>query len=76
VLNHANAQVLADAFGADTAAWMGRNVEVFADPSIMFRGKRTGGVRVRALPLERKLPARKSPSVPASEAKFDDPLAL
>ena len=36
----------------DTEGWRGRQIILFADMSIMFGGKRVGGLRARALPPE------------------------
>lgn len=46
-LNWGNAQTIADVYGAETDNWIGKQIEVFVDPSVMFQGKRIGGIRVR-----------------------------
>jgi hypothetical protein len=48
VLNKSVATVLADMFGDDTDKWIGKRVEVYTDHSIMFAGRRVGGIRLRA----------------------------
>lgn len=48
ILNRGNGETVAALYGDDTDAWVGRPIEIYADPSIMFGGKRVGGVRVRA----------------------------
>lgn len=47
VLNKGNAITISESFGDDTDAWPGKTIEVYHDPSVMFAGKRIGGVRVR-----------------------------
>lgn len=48
VLNNTNAQLLAAATGETTVEGVkGKAIEVFVDPTVMFGGKRTGGLRIR-----------------------------
>ena len=47
ILNKSNATSIADVYGEETSAWPGKTIEIYTDPSIMFQGKRVGGVRVR-----------------------------
>jgi len=47
IVNSTNWQVCEDAFGGDSDDWAGNVIEVYVDPGVMFKGKRTGGVRVR-----------------------------
>lgn len=47
ILNQVNWQTLEDAYGEDSDDWRGKPVEVYVDPSVMFGGRRVGGVRVR-----------------------------
>lgn len=42
-------RVLAHAWGTDASVWIGRRVELFCDPAIVFGGKAVGGTRVRRL---------------------------
>ncbi len=46
VLNKTNANVVAAAYGDDTAAWQGRPVEVFPTP-VEFKGQMVDGIRLR-----------------------------
>jgi hypothetical protein len=46
-LNKTNALNLADLFGDDTDDWIGHTIELYRD-NVMFQGKRTAAVRVRA----------------------------
>jgi hypothetical protein len=49
VLNATNFETLAEITGnPDSDEWSGHQVEVYHDSSIHFRGKRTGGIRVRS----------------------------
>jgi hypothetical protein len=49
VLNVTNGSIIASILGSDnTDDWTGGQIILFNDPSIMFKGKRTGGIRVRA----------------------------
>src|SRR5271169_6308688 len=43
VLNKGNALLLSSAYGDETDAWPGRPVVIWADPSVMYAGKRVGG---------------------------------
>ena len=49
VLNPTNKTTLVDAFGKDPGVWKGVTVGIYVDPTVMFEGKRTGGVRLRSL---------------------------
>jgi len=49
ILNRTNAEFLVAAFGDDSDHWLGKTVEIYVDPNVMFGGKRIGGVRVRAV---------------------------
>lgn len=55
ILNRGNWSVLEEAYGEDSDSWSGHPVEVYVDPSVMFAGKRVGGVRVR-VPDQEKAP--------------------
>lgn len=50
VLNLTNGQVLYEAFGQDTDAWINKAVEIYSDPNIMMGPKRVGGLRLRVAP--------------------------
>ena len=49
VLNKTNANVIAAAYGDDTAGWTGKSVEVFPT-QVEFRGQLVDGVRLRIKP--------------------------
>lgn len=49
ILNKGNATVLYEAYG-EPIGWPGKQVEVYADPNVMFGGKRVGGLRL-AIPV-------------------------
>lgn len=42
-------RVLAAAWGADAAKYIGRSITLFGDPSVKWAGQEVGGIRVRAL---------------------------
>jgi len=82
-LNSTNAQLIAAFMGSEeTDDWTGRPIVLYADPSISFGGKLTGGIRARA-PRTRPAPApatapptRPKPSpaqAPTNEAGEVDP---
>jgi hypothetical protein len=49
VLNMANFQAIVAATGSDNSdGWIGKKVVVYLDPTIVFGGKVTGGLRIRA----------------------------
>lgn len=49
VLNQTNGQILAVILGNDDFdAWLNRRIVLYNDPTIVFAGKVTGGIRVRA----------------------------
>lgn len=47
VLNKTNAKVLARQWGNDSAAWIGKTVEIYFDPNVEYAGERVGGLRLR-----------------------------
>src|SRR5690606_19246814 len=48
VLNRSNIRILAELLESEeTDDWRGKRVEMFHDPSILFKGKRIGGIRFR-----------------------------
>jgi len=48
ILNIGNATAVTELYGDDSANWVGKRVEVYTDPNVMFGGKRVGGLRLRA----------------------------
>lgn len=46
VLNVTNKNIIKDAYGPETDAWIGKQLEVFAD-KVQFKGQMTDGIRVR-----------------------------
>jgi hypothetical protein len=74
VLNFTNKEILVNAFGKNPADWLNSAVGILVDPNVMFGGKRTGGVRLRALlppaaakPATRPAP-QPTPTQPAAAA--------
>lgn len=47
ILNNTNWMALEDAYGEESDGWKGKPVEIYLDPSVMYGGKRVGGVRLR-----------------------------
>jgi hypothetical protein len=47
ILNNTNWLICEDAYGEDSDSWIGRKIELYFEPNVMFGAKRTGGVRVR-----------------------------
>lgn len=48
ILNRGNAETIGGLYGDDSDAWIGKSIELYVDPSVMFGSKRVGGLRVRA----------------------------
>lgn len=62
VCNKTNLRILAASFAdSETDHWLGKEIIIYNDPSVMYAGKVAGGVRVK---VEVK--------VPETEADFDD----
>lgn len=60
ILKTTNIHILADIAGSSpdddiAVTWPGLKIEVFRDPSVMFKGQRTGGIRIR--PVSHAAPA-------------------
>ena len=47
IVNSTNWDTLESAYGPDSDGWLNKPVELFVDPSVMYAGKRVGGLRVR-----------------------------
>jgi len=47
ICNRTNWTTCEEAFGPDSDQWVGKTIEVYHDTSIMFKGQRKGGTRVR-----------------------------
>jgi hypothetical protein len=47
IVNRTNGNIIADAYGDDTDAWVGKTIELFNNPSVTYAGKRVGGISVR-----------------------------
>ena len=71
VCNKTNAVVIAESYGDDTEAWVGRDIVIFALP-VDFQGKTVEGIRVR-------VPATPQPTVqhaPVAPAPVPDAAPL
>ena len=42
-------RVLASAWGKDTTVWVGRQMELYRDPTVRWAGEEVGGIRIKAL---------------------------
>lgn len=42
-------RVLAAAWGRDSSLWVGRHVQLYFEPTVMWAGKEVGGIRIKAL---------------------------
>lgn len=50
ILNRTNCESLEEICGTDDyGAWVGHTVVLFTDPTVMFGGKRVGGLRIRSV---------------------------
>lgn len=47
VLNGINWMICEELYGDDSDGWIGKPIEVYADPNVMFGNKRVGGLRLR-----------------------------
>lgn len=56
-LNKTNKEVIKALYGAMTEDWTGKSVIVYNDPTVMNKGQRVGGVRLRAPGAERSTPS-------------------
>jgi len=78
-LGSTNAQLIAAAVGSEeTDDWAGKKIVVYSDPSIMFKGKVTGGIRVRAPRNVGKQPVQPTPipAVPVAVAAPATPTSV
>lgn len=75
VLNNANWITIEEAYGEDSADWYNKPIEVYDDPSIMFGGKRVGGVRVR-IPKGAGAAKGGKPAAASGDLTFDAALAM
>ncbi len=58
VCNPTNWDTIEALHGEDTVGWIGKNITLFTDPTVKYKGKRTGGIRVRP-----EIPAAREPGV-------------
>lgn len=56
IVNKGNWINIADTYGDESDEWIGKPIEIYVDPSVMFGGKRVGGVRVRVPKMNEALP--------------------
>jgi hypothetical protein len=65
-LNTTNWNIIEAVYGDDSDGWVGKVVEIWHDPSVMFKGKTTGGTRIR-------IPAGVVPVAAAAAAAMTTP---
>jgi len=70
LLNKTNLKLLAAMFGDDTDQWVGKEVEVYFDPSVSYAGQMVGGLRVR--PSRPPQPRRRGNPAPVPDLGDDD----
>ena len=42
-------RIIAAGWGADSDNWIGKSVQIFMEPSVIYAGKEVGGIRIRAM---------------------------
>ena len=65
ILNATNWDAIGHAYSDNTDLWVGKVVELYHDPTVMNKGKRVGGIRVR-IPTEAAAPASAAPASAAA----------
>jgi hypothetical protein len=70
VLNFTNAGSLTDITGTDeTDNWLGRSIVLYVDKTVMFGGKRVGGIRIAP---DRSAPRPEPPPPPVDDFQASD----
>lgn len=46
-LNETNNEMMIEMLGHETDEWKGKRIDLYVDSSVVFKGKRCGGVRIR-----------------------------
>lgn len=73
VVNKTNANIMMDLFGTDTDDMIGQKLVLYAEPNIMFAGKRVGGIMCRAPKQAKPTQNRKQKDPDAAEkAAFEN----
>ncbi len=68
--NVTNATTIGDVFGSETDAWVGRKIQLYVDPNVMFGGRRTPSIRVRT--GKKRSASAPAPAPRKPEPEFDD----
>ena len=69
--NKTNLRLLASMFGDDTDDWVGKEVEVYHDPTISYAGQIVGGLRVRPpRPPKPRQPRPRQKDLPDDDVPF------
>jgi hypothetical protein len=70
-LNQSNLKTLIDAFGGNTAEWVGKEIALYFDPNVSFGGRTVGGVRIK-VPAKRQAAPAPAPVVDVRQPGDDD----
>jgi hypothetical protein len=73
VVNATIKDLLVATLGRVPAKWIGASVGVFVDPTVMYAGKRVGGIRLRVLGPAQTKPAPQPAPVPKKPAATEWP---
>jgi len=73
ILNKINAQLLAMAVGDDADGAKGKQIILWADPTVSFAGNIVGGLRLKPMPLQSNVGTETGPSFPPEFADDDIP---
>ena len=74
LVNVTNASTIEAITGTDEMDnWAGTKVVLFSDPSVMFQGKRVGGIRVKAVPTNGRPAFTPPPPKPAPVVEDSTP---
>ena len=58
-LNTTNNRTMIAAHGHDADGWVGLSIELVWDPEVLYKGKRSGGVRIKAEPRKTSAKSRR-----------------
>jgi hypothetical protein len=76
ILNMVNWDTIETSYGPDSDAWVGKPIELFVDPNVMYGARRVGGIRIRIpatqhLTLEQALAAIADAGVTREELRAE-----
>lgn len=76
VLNATTIKALEKAYGGNSADWVGKEIVLFVDESVMFKGQVVGGLRLRAVKKKKGASATAPTPPPVDEVPFDDDIPI